>query len=158
AAYRAALFAGLAALGLILLLAAAPVRRRRVAAPASDGAPATDGVRAAEGVLAADGVLAAEGVLAADGVLAAGGGRGGKRVMRAGGLCLGVLRGVLLGLWTGGYVGAGLLPAMTLAFLMAMSYHPRSRLARVMAEPWLIAALLAIAAVCGAVGNELFAA
>jgi len=27
-----------------------------------------------------------------------------------------------------------------------------------MAEPWLIAALLAIAAVCGAVGNELFAA
>jgi hypothetical protein len=46
---------------------------------------------------------------------------------------------------------------MTLGFLIAISSPPRSRLARVAADPWLIGALLVIAAVCGAAGNELFA-
>jgi hypothetical protein len=75
--------------------------------------------------------------------------------MRASVLCVGVLLAGLVGLWTGGYVGAILLPAMTFGFLAA-ARRPHSRLARVVCEPLLIAALLVIAAACGAVGNELF--
>jgi len=137
AQYRVALFTGLGALGLILLLAAAPFRRRLVAAPVTDCPPGAE--RDGDGSGDGDGPP------------------GANRAMRASVLCAGVLLAALLGLWTGGYVGSVLLPAMTVGFLMALSRRRLSRLARVVAEPWLIGALLAIAAVGGAVGNELFA-
>jgi hypothetical protein len=49
-----------------------------------------------------------------------------------------------------------LLPALALGFLLAITRRQGSRLAGALAEPWLIAGLLVVAAVCGAVGNELF--
>ena len=76
--------------------------------------------------------------------------------LRAGAVCVVVLLTGLLGLWTGGYAGAALLPAMTLGFLLAIARRPRSRLARLLAEPWLVAGLFGVAAVCGGVGVELF--
>jgi hypothetical protein len=71
-------------------------------------------------------------------------------------LCLAVLLAGSLGFWTGGYAGAVLVPAITLGFMVAIARRPRSRPARMVAEPWLVAALLAAAAVCAAVGVELF--
>jgi arabinofuranan 3-O-arabinosyltransferase len=121
AQYRAALFAGLGALGVLLLIAAVPFRRRQVVVPVTDDEPPA---RPAS--------------------------------MRAWALCVVVLLTGLLGLWTGGYAGAALLPAMTLGFLLAIARRPRSRLARVLAEPWLVAGLFAVAAVCAGVGVELF--
>jgi len=121
AQYRVALFAGLAALGLILLLASVPFRRRLVAVRVSDEPQAA------------------------------------ARAIRGGKLWLIVLAAGLLGLWTGGYVGAVLLPAMTYGFIWSISRRSRSRLAGVLAEPWLIAALLVVAAVSGAACDELFA-
>jgi arabinofuranan 3-O-arabinosyltransferase len=72
--------------------------------------------------------------------------------LRVGGLCL----MVPLGLWVGGYPGAALLPALTIAFLAAMARREESGLARAAADPWVITVLLAVAACCGAVGNQLF--
>jgi arabinofuranan 3-O-arabinosyltransferase len=72
--------------------------------------------------------------------------------IRVCGLCL----TVPLGLWIGGYPGAGLLLVLTLAFLAAIARRDRSRLANTAANPWIITALLVVAACCGAVGNELF--
>jgi hypothetical protein len=64
---------------------------------------------------------------------------------------------VLLGLWTGGYGGAGALAAAAVGFGWAIACRPRSRLARALAEPWLIAALLLAASCSAALGAELFA-
>jgi arabinofuranan 3-O-arabinosyltransferase len=132
--YRAAVFAGLGALGLILLLAAAPVRRRQVVVPPRDGRRAGMAMPAGEPSAPSR-----------------------PAVMRGWALCLAVLLTGLLGLWSGGYAGAALLPAMTIGFMIAITRRPRSRLAAVLAEPWLIAVLLVIGAACGAVGSELFA-
>jgi arabinofuranan 3-O-arabinosyltransferase len=120
--YRAALYGGLGALGLLLLIAAVPFRRRQAAGPV----PFPDGQRAP------------------------------PASTRARTLCLAVLLAGALGLWTGGYAGAVLLPAMTLGFMVAIARRPRSRPARMVAEPWLVAAVLAVAAACAAVGVELF--
>lgn len=68
----------------------------------------------------------------------------------------GVGLAVLLGLWIGGYPGAGLLPALSLGFLVAITRRENSRLARAVANPLVIAALLVIAACGDAVGNELW--
>ena len=118
--YRLALFGGLAALFLIIVIAAVPLRRRGAATerpPVDASSP-----RRSAGVLAC-------------------------------GLCL----AVLLGLWIGGYPGAGLLPVLTLGFLAAIGYRARSGLARAAADPWLVAALLVVAAGGDAAGNELYA-
>jgi hypothetical protein len=45
---------------------------------------------------------------------------------------------------------------MTIGFVTAIALRPRSRLARVVAEPWLITGLLVAAAVCGAAGEQLW--
>jgi len=139
-------FAGLGALGLILLLAAAPVRRRQVVVPPRDGRRA--GMAVPAGMALPAGVAVPAGVPSSSARPA---------VMRGWALCLPVLLTGLLGLWSGGYAGAALLPAMTIGFMIAVTRRPRSRLAGVLAEPWLIAVLLVIAAACGAVGSELFA-
>jgi len=119
--YRAALFAGLGALGLILLIAAVPFRRRLVVVPVTAEGPHTRPASVRPLVL-----------------------------------CVAVLLTGLLGLWTGGYAGTALLPVMTLGFLVAIARQPRSRLARVAADPWLVAGLLVVAAVSAAIGVELF--
>jgi arabinofuranan 3-O-arabinosyltransferase len=137
AQYRAALFGGLGALGLILLIAAVPFRRRQIVVPVTeDLAPARPAsMRPVRSVRS----------------------MGPVRSMRPWAICVVVLLTGLLGLWTGGYAGAALLPTMTFGFLLAIGRRPRSRLARVLAEPLLIAGLFAVAAVCAGVGVELFA-
>ncbi|HXZ65628.1 MAG TPA: alpha-(1-_3)-arabinofuranosyltransferase family protein [Streptosporangiaceae bacterium] len=118
--YRLALFGGLAALFLIIVVAAVPLRRRAAVPEPRPVGPSSPGRSA--------GVLAC-------------------------GLCL----AVPLGLWIGGYPGAGLLPVLTLGFLAAIGYRARSGLARAAADPWLVAALLVVAACGDAAGNELYA-
>jgi hypothetical protein len=59
------------------------------------------------------------------------------------------------GLWVGGYVGAALLPLLTLAFAAALRLRARSAVARWLTEPLVIAGLLVAAAVADAVGEQL---
>jgi arabinofuranan 3-O-arabinosyltransferase len=69
---------------------------------------------------------------------------------------LGICLTVLFGLWIGGYPGAGVLPVLTVGFLAAIAYRESSRLARAAAGPWVITALMVIAACSAAAGNELW--
>jgi arabinofuranan 3-O-arabinosyltransferase len=61
----------------------------------------------------------------------------------------------LLGLWVGGYVGAVLLPLLTLGFGVAIGLRSRSRVARRLSEPLVTAGLLVVAAASHAVGAQL---
>jgi arabinofuranan 3-O-arabinosyltransferase len=156
AQYRAALFAGLAALGLILLVAAVPLRRRQMPVPVTpvplSSGPLSSGP-VSSGPLSSGPVSPGPVTAAPESAVPATDGQ--PAVIEAWVPSLAVLLAGLLGLWTGGYVGMILLPAMTLGFLVAVAW--RSRLARVLAEPWLVFGILAVAAVCGAVSNELYA-
>ena len=60
----------------------------------------------------------------------------------------------LLGLWVGGYLGAVLLPILTLGFGMALRRRQSSRVARRLTEPLVTAGLLVAAAVSHAVGVQ----
>jgi arabinofuranan 3-O-arabinosyltransferase len=71
-----------------------------------------------------------------------------SRVALAAGLCL----TCLLGLWVGGYVGAVLLPLLTLGFGVALGLRRSSNLAQRLTEPLVTAGLLVAAAVSHAVG------
>ena len=123
--YRIALFAGLAALFLIIVVAAVPLRRRPAAAQRA--------LHAAR--LSPHPAAAAR-----------------PPWITACGLGL----TVLLGLWIGGYPGAGLLLILTACFLAAIGRSERSRLARAAADPWLITALMTVAACCYVAGIELW--
>ncbi len=119
--YRVALFAGLAALLLVIVVALVPLRRRPDPIQPPPPSEPTLSRRPAW--------------------------------VRAGGLCL----AVLLGLWIGGFPGAGLLALLTFGFLAAIAYREKSRFAEVVADPSLVALLLVVAACCDAVGNEMWA-
>ena len=129
ATYRAALFGGLAALGLVILIALVPLRRRR--RPAADGS-----VRQAA---------------------PSGDPPAGRQHARVPGLARWLLSAAVAagaGLWLGGYPGLLLLPAATLGFLLLASRparRPWSRLTR----RWLVPALLVAAALSGAVAITL---
>jgi arabinofuranan 3-O-arabinosyltransferase len=165
AQYRAALFTGLGALGLILLFAAVPFRRRQGIVPVTDGEPQARSVAAAGAASgpasASDAAPALTPAPAAAPALTPAPAAAPARTAppasaRAWVWGVAVLLAGLLGLWTGGYVGLVLLPLMTVGFMMAIARRPRSRFAGWVAEPWLIAALLTIAGVSGALGNELY--
>jgi hypothetical protein len=74
-----------------------------------------------------------------------------SRVALVVGLCL----TCLLGLWVGGYVGAVLLPLLTLGFGVALGLRHSSRVARRLTEPLVTAGLLVVAAASHAVGVQL---
>jgi hypothetical protein len=61
-----------------------------------------------------------------------------------------------LGLWVGGYLGAALLPVVTLAFTTALTVRARSRFARWLTEPFVTGGLMVVAAASAAAGGELF--
>lgn len=124
--YRVSLVGGLAALGAVILVAVASLRRRR---------PGIDATAAEPDVAPAG--PQTSGVL--------------RRCLLVGGLCL----TGLVGVWTGGYPAAVGLPVLTLGFVLALAWQSRSRLARAAAEPWLAAALLLVAAGCAAAGHLL---
>jgi arabinofuranan 3-O-arabinosyltransferase len=74
-----------------------------------------------------------------------------SRVALAGSLCL----TCVLGLWVGGYVGATLLPLLTLVFGIALALRHSSRVAQRLTEPLVTAGLLVAAAASHAVGVQL---
>ena len=61
----------------------------------------------------------------------------------------------LAGLWLGGYPGIVILLGCTGVFMAAASYRHTSRWWGGLGRPWLVAAALLAAAVCGAVGENL---
>ncbi len=136
AAYRTALFAGLAALCAIIICAAVPFRNQGAAVRSADARHA-DACRADTVPTPATARRPAA-----------------RRVVTmAGVLCL----ALLLGLWTGGYVGAAVLAVVTSGFLALSARPPRSRVARAVTGPWLVTVLMLAGAACAGVGYELFA-
>ncbi len=67
----------------------------------------------------------------------------------------GLVLAVLAGLWIGGLPAAVVIPAGTAGFLAAAESRSRSQFARLLASPWLVAGLLAAAAVCAIPGSRL---
>jgi hypothetical protein len=65
---------------------------------------------------------------------------------------------LLAGLWLGGYPGAGILTAAAVLFTAAVSYRHRHRFWLELSRPWLVAALLLVAAACSVAGERLLAA
>jgi arabinofuranan 3-O-arabinosyltransferase len=127
APYRLALFSGLGALGLVIVVALAPLRRRRLRLAGStepaDTLPQAGAARLAGGPL---------------------------RQARNAGLAGGILCAIaFVGLWLGGYPGAALVPVATAAFFLASRYADRAQAWRVLASRWLLAALMTAAAVGG---------
>ena len=128
------MFAGLAALLVIMITAWAPWRRRP---PASQ--PAAAGPSAAPGSLEPAGPERTGPAI-----------WGIRRPVAVTGLVL----AALAGLWVGGYLAALLVPAGTAVFLAAGQSRAGSRFAR-LASPWLAAGLLVAASACVAVGSPL---
>ncbi|HUA43251.1 MAG TPA: alpha-(1-_3)-arabinofuranosyltransferase family protein, partial [Streptosporangiaceae bacterium] len=126
-AYRMALFGGLAALAVVLIIALAPVRRR---APAPVSEVPRDGQEVSARQLRAR--RRAVAVLVGSLIVSAVG-----------------------GLWAGGYPGALLLPIAVGMFMIAAAFRRSSVLARLLWDPWLLAVLLTAAAVAGAAGEHL---
>jgi arabinofuranan 3-O-arabinosyltransferase len=149
AQYEAALWGGgFALLAVVIVAFLLPTRRRRTPAGALVmSAPARCGA-----ALAAESSGAAAG---SSGAVPAteppAGATARSRVALGGGLCL----TVLFGLWVGGYVGAALLPLLTLGFGVALALRSRSRVARRLTEPVLTVGLMVGAAVCHEVGVQL---
>ena len=65
---------------------------------------------------------------------------------------------LLAGLWLGGYPGVVILTAATALFAVAVSYRHAHRAWYQLSRPWVVAALLLAAAVCGAFGGQLLLA
>jgi arabinofuranan 3-O-arabinosyltransferase len=167
AQYDAALWGGgLGLLAVVIVAFLLPVRGRRrpaaalrlsafarsgaAIAPESSGAASasTAAVPAAESPGAAPESSGA----AAESAGAALSGSIGSHAALAVALCL----TCLLGLWVGGYVGAVLLPVLTLGFGVALALRARSRVARRLTEPLVTAGLLVAAAASAAVGERLY--
>ncbi len=136
APYRSALLSGLAALGLLIVIALLPLRRRRLRP---------------EGGARASGLVPAEPVRWQRPARPSGLAGGVARWQGAAGLAGAGLCGLaFLGLWLGGYPGAALLPAATVAFALAVRYAGRTRLCRLLSSRWLLPVMLIAAAVGGA--------
>jgi arabinofuranan 3-O-arabinosyltransferase len=134
--YRIALFGGLAALVLIIAAALVPLRRRSVSARRARGEPSSP----PRPVVSPPAASPRRTAVPRPGWI------------RASWVCL---TGAL-GLWIGGYPGVGLLPILTACFLAAIGHRERSGLARAAASPWLIAALMTVAACCDVLGIGLW--
>jgi arabinofuranan 3-O-arabinosyltransferase len=130
--YRAALFGGFALLGLVIMLALVPLRRRRVGATGDIGAADTAGPPSRGWPWPA--------------------GRG-----LAGRLAVGALSAAALcslsfvGLWLGGYPGAAVVPAATALFIVAERRQATARSWRLLASRWLLPLLLVAGALGGAI-------
>jgi arabinofuranan 3-O-arabinosyltransferase len=61
----------------------------------------------------------------------------------------------LAGLWLGGYPGAAILPAAAALFAVAVRYRHAHPAWYQVSRPWVPAALLLAAAVCGVAGGQL---
>jgi arabinofuranan 3-O-arabinosyltransferase len=62
---------------------------------------------------------------------------------------------LLAGLWLGGYPGAAILTIATGLFVAAFSYRHRHRLWLELSRPWIVAGLLLAAAACAVIGDRL---
>jgi arabinofuranan 3-O-arabinosyltransferase len=144
ASYSLALLGGLAAVAVVMIVALVPWRQRRTRA----GQPAA----------------------AANGRAGPGGQGQGTRGLDAHGpesrqpgsrfsftvlMLAGVAVTPVFGLWIGGYLGAILLPASMVVFVVAIALRKTMRMARVMAHPAVVAVLLLTASASQALGSHL---
>jgi hypothetical protein len=139
--FRWSVFGGLAALLVIMLIAWAPWRRRSLEPTGPDG-------------------MAATRPGAAPGVSGQPDGFPGRTWPAIWGIqapvaVTGLVLAAFAGLWIGGYPAALLMPAGTAVFLAAAQSRAGSRLARLLASPWLAVGLLAAASVCVVLGTPL---
>jgi arabinofuranan 3-O-arabinosyltransferase len=147
-AYRMSLFGGLAALAVVMIIAFAPVvRKRRRPAPVSE-TPASQGAALFQGRQPA--------LPAARPEISAPLSRHPRRTAAA--LVGSLLISALGGLWIGGYPGALLLPIAVGTFMTAAAFRRSSAVGRLLWDPWLLAVFLVGAAVAGAVGDHLTSA
>jgi arabinofuranan 3-O-arabinosyltransferase len=126
AGYRRALFGGLAALALLMIVAVIPVRRRRAPAPLDPAAQAMQRATSTPGF--------SRGRLARYAVAAAG--------------CAGA------GFWLGGYPGAVLVPVAFAGFVLAFAVRP-GPVCDMVRSPWVVAVLVLLAAASQALGNHI---
>ncbi len=131
ATYRVALFGGLVLLALMIVVAL-PLRRRRTTRSAPAAGPVDPGP--------VDAPVAGAGVRSRRAALA--------RVPAG-------LAVVALGLWTGGYPGAVILPAATLLFMIARRRRAAGRAWHLAASGWLVCWLMLAAAIGQAAGYQL---
>jgi arabinofuranan 3-O-arabinosyltransferase len=131
--FRVSVFTGFAALLVIMIIAWAPWRRRSPAGQQPEAAPAASGHQYGSPEQTWPVILGIQAPVALTGLVLA----------------------ALAGLWIGGYPAALLIPAGTAVFLAAAASGSRSGVARLLASPWLMAGLLAAAAVCAIPGSRL---
>jgi arabinofuranan 3-O-arabinosyltransferase len=132
APYRAGLFGGLALLGLVIVIALVPVRRRRIRPAGGTGKE-----RAVSRGPAGEATHASRTLV-------------GRLAMAA--LAAAVVAALaFLGLWLGGYVGAALVPTATVVFVVAGRRRARARYWRLLASRWLLPTLLLAAAAGGVI-------
>jgi arabinofuranan 3-O-arabinosyltransferase len=139
--FRWSVFGGLAALLVIMIIAWAPWRRRSLEPTGPDGMAATQPG-------------------AAPGISGQPDGFPGRTWPAIWGIpapvaVTGLVLAAFAGLWIGGYPAALLLPTGTAVFLAAAQSRAGSRVARLLASPWLAAGLLAAASVGVVLGTPL---
>jgi arabinofuranan 3-O-arabinosyltransferase len=144
ASYSVALLGGLGAAVVVMIVALVPLRRRRALRP---GAGQSRAGRASAGPAATNGRPEP------------GAHRPAARKPGSLSFIVLMLAGVavtpVFGLWIGGYLGAILLPASMVVFVVAIALRKTTRIARVLAHPAVVAVLLLAASASQALGNHL---
>jgi arabinofuranan 3-O-arabinosyltransferase len=136
AQYEAALWGGgFALLAVVIVAFLVPARRRSGVAKAAESSGAELATESPGATTARSGITAATR----------------SRAALAAVLCL----TCVLGLWVGGYLGAVLLPVLTLGFGVGLALAARSRVARQLTEPLVIVGLMLAAAASAAAGEQL---
>jgi arabinofuranan 3-O-arabinosyltransferase len=148
ASYRRNLFGGLAALGLLLLVAAVPLRRRRAAKPLATSRSLIPVRRLGTGEDWPTAIPAPQRPRPPAGIW--------PRLLRIPALALaGVCLMSAAGIWIGGSLGAVILPLAILLFACALALQGSSVICRELTRPWLAGALLLISAALAVVGTQL---
>jgi arabinofuranan 3-O-arabinosyltransferase len=149
ASYSVALLGGLAAAVVVMIVALVPLGRRGAG---RSGAGRSGAGRSGAGRPGA-------GRAAANGRPEPGAHRPSPRKPGSFSFIVLMLAGVavtpVFGLWIGGYLGAILLPASMVVFVVAIALRKTTRMARVMAHPAVVAVLLLAASASQALGNHL---
>jgi arabinofuranan 3-O-arabinosyltransferase len=149
ASYRRNLFGGLAALGLLLLVAVVPLRRRRRAAmPLAQSRSLIPARRLGTGEDWPAAVPAPQRPIPRAGIW--------PRLLPIPALALaGIFLLSAAGIWIGGSLGAVILPLAILVFAGALILQGSSVICRELARPWLAGGLLLISAALAVVGAQL---
>jgi arabinofuranan 3-O-arabinosyltransferase len=146
--YRRNLFGGLAALGLLLLVALVPLRRRRAAASVAEPQSRIPVRRSRTVEDWPDAIHASQQPIPRADIW--------PRLLRNPALTLaGICLASAAGIWIGGSIGAALLPLAILIFACALALQGSSVICRELTRPWLAGGLLLIAAGLAVIGDQL---